>query len=203
MSTGIGLAILRISLGLLLAGHGSQKLFGWFHGHGLSETPAFFDSVGYRPGRITARLAGLCKLTAGLMLALGLLTPLAAAIGVGVLLAASAVHAANGLWATDGGFELPGFYAIAAAALGFTGPGRYALDGWLGLHWSWRHGLAAMIVGTMAGALAILSRRLVQPVAATPESSGTRVDDLVPAQRPQPAGYRLHSVFFSRRVFSR
>lgn len=158
MTAGIGLAVLRIGVGLLLAGHGCQKLFGWFRGHGLTGTAAFFDSVGYRPGRYLAALAGICELTAGLLFATGLLTPLGAAIAIGTMLAAAALHVRNGLWATDGGFELPGCYALMAAALGFTGAGRYSLDHWLGYTWSWRYGLAALLVGLVAGAAAITAR---------------------------------------------
>src|SRR5882672_2377034 len=124
----VGLLIIRVVLGLLLVGHGAQKLFGWFGGPGLAQTGAFFDSVGHRPGRRMAALAGLAEVSGGGLLALGLLTPLGAAIVVGVMLAAAAVHAPNGLWASTGGYELPGFYAVTATGLAFAGPGDLSLD---------------------------------------------------------------------------
>ena len=54
----LGLLVLRVVVGLLLAGHGAQKLFGWYGGHGLRGTAAFFDQIGLRPGRITPPLPG-------------------------------------------------------------------------------------------------------------------------------------------------
>jgi len=155
MSTSIGLLLLRAAFGAVLIGHGTQKLFGWFGGHGLSRTGGWFESVGYRPGRRLAALAGLAETIGGLLMVLGLVTPLAAALLIAVMLAASAVHAPHGLWTADGGFELPAFYGLTAAALAITGPGRYSLDHVLGLTWNWREALAALAVGISAAALTI------------------------------------------------
>jgi putative oxidoreductase len=84
-------------LGLLLMGHGTPKLRGSFGGHGLSGTAGFFDSVGYRPGRRMAVLAGRAEVTGGALVTLGL-HPLGAAIVVGTMFATGAVHTSNGLW---------------------------------------------------------------------------------------------------------
>jgi putative oxidoreductase len=102
----VGLFLVRVVVGMLLIGHAAQKLFGWFGGHGLTGTGAFFDGIGYRPGRRLA-LAGLAELTGGLLLALGLLTPLAAAIIVGTMIAAASTHMRNGLWVQNGGEVTP------------------------------------------------------------------------------------------------
>lgn len=75
----IGLLLLRSAIGLTLAAHGAQKLFGWFGGAGLNGTAGFMESLGFRPGRRQARMAGLVEAGGGLLLALGLLTPVAAA----------------------------------------------------------------------------------------------------------------------------
>jgi hypothetical protein len=72
-----GLLILRVVVGGLLVGHGTQKLFGWFGGHGPRATGAFFELLGYRPGVLFAVIAGLTEAGGGMMLAVGLLTPLA------------------------------------------------------------------------------------------------------------------------------
>ncbi|SOF02226.1 putative oxidoreductase [Streptomyces sp. OV198] len=103
----VGLFLVRVVVGMLLIGHAAQKLFGWFGGHGLTGTGAFFDGIGYRPGRRLALLAGLAELTGGLLLALGLLTPLAAAIIVGTMIAAASTHMRNGLWVQNGGEVTP------------------------------------------------------------------------------------------------
>ncbi len=155
----VGLFVIRSALGLLLIGHGTQKLFGWFGGPGLTGTSSFFESVGYRPGRRMAALAGLAEATAGGLLALGLLTPLGAAIAVGVMLAAASVHVPNGLWSANGGYELPAFYAVIATGLAFAGPGRISIDHLLGLSWSWPYGLGAVALGVVAALPLIVRRR--------------------------------------------
>ena len=57
----VGLLVARLALGLLMAAHGSQKLFGWFGGHGLAGTGGYFESLGFRPGRTFALAAGLAE----------------------------------------------------------------------------------------------------------------------------------------------
>ena len=118
-----GLLILRLVVGLVLAGHGAQKLFGLFGGYGIAGTGGWLDSIGFRPGRPMAVLVGLAELAGGLGLALGLLTPLSAAVVIGTMAVAVWTHSSNGLWSTSGGYELPLVNAVAAAALAFTGAG--------------------------------------------------------------------------------
>src|SRR5438874_1069098 len=84
----------------------ASRLFGWFGGHGLEGTGGFFHGLGYRPGKFFATIAGLSEFFGGVLLALGLLTPLAAAAIIGVMFnAVAAVHGKNGPWMTDGGYE--------------------------------------------------------------------------------------------------
>ena len=155
-----GLFLIRAVLGLLLFAHGCQKLFGWWGGHGLEGTGGFFHTLGHRPGRQMAALAGASEATGGALLFLGLLTPLGAAAIIGTMtVAAVSVHADNGLWATNGGYELPMFYGVVAAGLAFTGPGSFSIDNGLGLHlagWGW--GLLALVLGGIGAAIQ-LSRR--------------------------------------------
>src|SRR5204863_3313150 len=82
----VGMLILRLVVGALFIGHGTQKLFGWFEGHGLEGTAGFMDSLGYRPGKRYAAIGGLAEAGGGLLLVLGLLTPLAAVLIVGMML---------------------------------------------------------------------------------------------------------------------
>jgi uncharacterized membrane protein YphA (DoxX/SURF4 family) len=84
----LGLLLLRLTVGLTIAAHGSQKLFGWFSGPGLSGTGQFFTMLGFPPGRRHASMAGLSETVGGLLLALGLLTPLAAAAKIAVMIVA-------------------------------------------------------------------------------------------------------------------
>ena len=56
-----GLLLARMVLGLLMAAHGAQKLFGWFGGYGLAGTGGFFESLGFRPGRFFAAAAGFTE----------------------------------------------------------------------------------------------------------------------------------------------
>ncbi|MFI1917531.1 DoxX family protein [Nocardia sp. NPDC020380] len=150
----IGLLVLRVGFGVLLAVHGSQKLFGWFNGYGLDATAGAFEGMGYHPGKFFAALAGLSEITGGLLLALGLLTPLAAAIALGTML-----NAFNSTW--QGGFaqwELPTVYGLAVIAIAFTGPGRFSLD--VGRPWQ-RQGI---VWGAGAVALAVVAGLLTLAV---------------------------------------
>jgi putative oxidoreductase len=157
----IGLLLLRVVIGLLLAGHGAQKLFGWFGGHGLDGTGGFFHALGYRPGKRWATVAGLSEFLGGLLLAVGLFTPLAAAAIIGTMFnAAVSVHAKKGPWITDGGWEYTLVLAASAAALAFTGAGAVSVDYALGLDLDgagW--GIAAIALALVAGIATDVYRR--------------------------------------------
>jgi putative oxidoreductase len=163
----LGLLVLRTVLGLTLAAHGAQKLFGWFGGHGLAGTGAFFEQLGFRPGKAQAFLAGMMEAGGGLLLAAGLFTPLAAAVIVAVMLVAIVgVHAAKGFFAQNGGFEYPLTIGAAAAALGFTGPGAFSLDAALGLFPGPVWGVAALVAGLLMGVAPLVARRTEWPAKA-------------------------------------
>ena len=157
----IGILLLRVVIGLFFAGHGAQKLFGWFEGHGLEGTGGFFDKLGYRPGKVFAVIAGASELCGGVLLVLGLLTPLAAAAIIGVMLnAAVAVHAKNGPWITNGGWEYTAILATAAAAIAFAGPGAVSLDYAFGVYEDgFAAGLSAIALGLLAGLMTTAYRR--------------------------------------------
>ncbi|MFD4247112.1 DoxX family membrane protein [Streptomyces sp. NPDC058525] len=154
-----GLLLLRLVLGLTMAAHGSQKLFGWFGGGGISGTGQFFTASGYPAGEAMAVLAGLTETLGGLGLAAGLLTPLAAAALVGTLVNAIAVHGAGSFFAPKG-IEYELLLAVGAAALALTGPGRYAADRFLPVLRSHRlaHGALAVALGVVLGAVLLLVR---------------------------------------------
>lgn len=129
----IGLLLLRLVVGGMMIGHGAQKAFGAFGGLGLDGTAPLFEQWGFRPGRRNVLLAATVELIAAPMLILGLATPIACAMIIGVLIVAASVTVENGLWATRGGFELPMIYALVTVALAFTGPGHLAADRVIGL----------------------------------------------------------------------
>jgi putative oxidoreductase len=162
----VGLLIGRLVVGLLMAAHGSQKLFGWFGGHGLEGTGQFFGSLGFRPGRTFATLAGLGELASGLLIALGVLGPVGPAILLSVMIVAGmSVHWRNGLFATKNGIEVPLLYATGAIALAFTGFGRYSLDAMLGTTAALSAPnviLVALAIGVLGG-IANLSIRRKEP----------------------------------------
>ncbi|MEV4558235.1 DoxX family membrane protein [Kitasatospora sp. NPDC049285] len=131
-----GLLLLRLVAGLLVAGHGVQKISFHLGGSGLAGGTAEFRGDGFRGGRLTALAAGGTQLGAGLLLALGLLTPLAAAGVMGVMTVALTVKWPHGLWVQHDGFEYPLVLIVIGAVLAATGPGQWSLDGALGLaHW--------------------------------------------------------------------
>ncbi|MEU9300795.1 DoxX family membrane protein [Streptomyces sp. NPDC048269] len=155
-----GLLLLRLVLGLTMAAHGSQKLFGWFGGGGISGTGQFFTASGYPAGDAMAVLAGLTETLGGLGLAVGLLTPLAGAAVVGTLINAIAVHGAGSFFAPEG-IEYELLLTAGAAALALTGPGRYAVDRLLPVLRSHRlaHGALAVTLGVvLAGALLLVRK---------------------------------------------
>src|SRR5438270_9315523 len=138
MDTNTGLLIARLVLGLLMAGHGAQKLFGWFGGHGLAGVSGFMEQLGFRPGRPFALAAALGEVVSGLLVALGFLGPIGPAIMLSVMIvAAVTVHWRNGVFVASNGIEVPLLYAAGAIALGLTGPGSFSLHALLGLTAPW------------------------------------------------------------------
>ena len=157
----LALFVLRIVVGGLFAAHGAQKLFGSLGGHGIAGTGQFFESLGLRPGERHARLAGLGEFGGGLLLILGLLTPLGAAALIGVMtVAILTVHAPKGWQATEGGYEYNVVLVAVAFALAAAGPGAWSLDHAFGLDsggvgWAF----AALAAGVLGGMGALISAR--------------------------------------------
>ena len=101
-----GILIIRLVIGLLFIGHGAQKLFGMFGGHGLRGTAGWLESIGMKPGMLMAFMAGAGELVGGLLFASGIwLTIGAALIVITMLVSIVTVHGKNGLWITAGGYE--------------------------------------------------------------------------------------------------
>lgn len=152
----IGLSVVRAIVGLLFVGHGTQKLFGWFGGHGPEGTGQFFESIGLRPGKPNALAAGTSEAVGGALLATGLATPLAAAALTGTMATAiQTVHGAKGVWVSDGGFEYN--LVLIAAVLAIT-------DETSGRGWA----LAELLAGLAGSAAVVTLARQVSDGAETP-----------------------------------
>lgn len=148
-TTDLGLLILRVGVGLIAMAHGSQKLFGWWNGPRLSGFEDYLvnsanTDIGFNPdaAKWLAVLGALSETIGGLMLVLGLLTPVAGAAVLGVMVVAALFKStlAGGVWFfavdpdfTNKGIEYELFLGLAAAVIILTGPGRISLDfnrGW-------------------------------------------------------------------------
>ena len=157
----LGLLILRVVVGGLFAGHGAQKLFGYFGGGGLEGTAGMFDKLGLRPSWLHARAAGTAEFMGGALLALGLFTPFAAAALIAVMTTAVIkVHAPNGIWNTNKGYEYNLVLVAVAFAMAAVGAGAWSLDNAFGLD---LHGvgwaIGALVVGIAGGVGTVLSGR--------------------------------------------
>src|SRR5205085_11530543 len=150
---GLGLLVARLVLGLLMAAHGAQKLFGWFGGYGLTGTAGFFEQLGFRPGRLFAAAAAMGEVVSGVLVALGLFGPVGPALLRSVMIVAASTHWSNGGFAQNNGYEVPLLYAAGAATLALTGPGRFSLDAMLGISSLWTPALAiiALTIGIIGG----------------------------------------------------
>src|SRR5229473_1198722 len=135
MMTALGLLILRLGIGLILAAHGAQKLFGWWGGPGMTKWAQAVQRLRIRPAQPWAWVAAVSEFGGGLLLASGLLSPLGSLAIIGAMLVAIAtVHLSKGFWVTKSGYEFNLTLIGAAAALGIIGPGAYSLDNALRVH---------------------------------------------------------------------
>jgi putative oxidoreductase len=185
MGTNLGRLLLRVTVGSIFVEHGTQKLFGWFGGHGPGGTAQFFESIGLRPGRRNAIVAGVAEAGGGALLVLGLATPAAAAaVGSVMVTALRTAIWRDGIKVGTGGYEL--LLLANAIAIADLGPGRLSLDALLrserrGLRWA-----AVTLGGAVAGsALAIAAgRRQPAGPAEEPSAQGERAEAEATAATP-------------------
>lgn len=162
------LLVFRVLVGLIFASHGWAKRFS---GGGIDGTAGWFESIGMRPGRLHAHAASTTEMGAGLLLALGLVTPVAAAGIIGVMVVAGwVVHRPNGFFIVSEGWEFTFVVGLMAVLVAGLGPGRYSLDhaiGWADSLNGWTGLAVALVLGIGAGAaqIAIFHR----PDAPTPD----------------------------------
>src|SRR3954465_8180717 len=125
----LGTLLIRAVVGPLFIGHGTQKLFGWFGGHGIEGTGGFFEDLGLRPGKRHAVAGGTAETLGGLLLMLGAATPVATTMVSSTMVTAiRKVHAAKGPWVTEGGYEYNAVLIATMTALAEAGPGLLSVD---------------------------------------------------------------------------
>jgi putative oxidoreductase len=187
----IGVLIVRLVVGGLLAGHGAQKLFGAFGGHGLKGTSQWMESMELKPGDAWARLAGSSELGGGILTMLGFLNPLGPIAGIGAMAMAWAkVHLGKPVWVTTGGAELPLTNMAVLTALTIAGPGKLSLDSLFGVRvprWVGFAALAGVFGALWYGAREEIERGLSTVVAGGGEVEGDPTSDPADAAEVQAA----------------
>ncbi len=172
VSRDLGLLVLRLAVGGLLAGHGSQKLFGWFQGPGLKGTAGWLESLGLTPGTPWATAASASEFGGGVLTTLGFLHPLGPLGTMGAMIMATVkAHWGKPIWASKGGAELPVINMATALALTLTGPGRFSLDHVLGIRLPRALVFAITVVEAATLAIGIMSRPTPPPTPATEEQA--------------------------------
>jgi putative oxidoreductase len=173
MSISFGLLILRVIVGLTVAAHGAQKVFGWWGGSGLTGWTGAIKSMRVRPALPWAVASALAELLGGLGLAAGFLTPLPSfAIAGSMLVAITLVHLPKGFWNTQGGYEFNLTLLGAVAAVAVAGPGRYSLDALFGIQLPEPWTLIVMTVLTLGGvAVALLTRTPAEATVKNPQTT--------------------------------
>jgi len=162
MTHDLGILLIRVIIGLGMAAHGAQKLFGWFGGYGLKGTGGFMESLGFRPGVTFAAMSGGGELLGGLLILLGFLGPIGPALVISVLtVAILTVHIRHGFLAANNGYELPLMYIAGALTAAFTSSSMLTLDNLFDI--TLFHSAAAtwvfVALGLISGILAALVRR--------------------------------------------
>ena len=168
----IGPTLFRGVAGPLFIGHGSQKLWGKFGGHGIEGTGGAFEQLGLRPGERHAKAAGIAEVTGGTLLTLGALTPLAATLVSSTMVTAiRKVHWKQGPWNTEGGWEFPAMIIAAMAALADRGPGSPSVDATLFPRLHGRTWAIGSLLAATAGSTLVTSPPLNQGDAGAPEQA--------------------------------
>jgi putative oxidoreductase len=168
-----GILLLRVVLGLIMAAHGAQKLFGWWGGPGLRGVYGWLGSSRFRGGWAPVVALVTAEFGGGLALALGFLTPIGAlAIVVVMLIAVATAHWPNGFWNGSGGYEFNLLIAASATALAVFGGGRFSLDRVFG----WADNLSGVWwgVGVLGAATVIAAAMLT--VGRRPEAPPTQTE---------------------------
>jgi putative oxidoreductase len=169
----LALFVIRIVSGLLVAGHGSQKLFGWFEGPGLKNWSAATESMGMKPGSFFGPAGAIGEFGGGTLTALGFLNPIGPiAVVTMMILASIKAHWGKPIWASKGGAELALSFLAPTAAVALDGPGQYSLDSLLGVKLP-RWVTALSLLGSAAAIVSATRPDLVERVLGNAPAQGT------------------------------
>ena len=127
-TTNTALLALRLILATVFIFHGSQKLFGWFGGYGLTATGQYMESIGIPFGTASAFLAASTEFFGGILLVAGVLVPFVTIPMVFTMLVAGFVAHGDGFSAQTGGMEYSLTLAVTLASLGLLGGGDWTLE---------------------------------------------------------------------------
>jgi putative oxidoreductase len=157
----LALLILQLAVGLTFAAHGAQKLLGWWGGPGLAGWEGAMQHMGFRPARLFALTSAGIEFGGGLLLAVGLFTPVVAlALVAQAVVIIGQVHWEHGFFNSQSGIEFPLLLGVGAAAIGLAGPSGVSLDALLGFAPDASIRLAAVAAGIIAGLVALTIPRL-------------------------------------------
>jgi putative oxidoreductase len=174
----LGSLAIRAAVGPLFVGHGTQKLFGWFGGHGVEGTGGYFEQLGLRPGKRHAVAAGAAEALGGALITLGFLTPLGATLVSGTMVTAiRKAHAKNGPWVTNGGYEYNLVLLATMVALTENGPAAPSLDDVLFPNLRGSRLAALQLGAAIAGSFAVSAPPLNEPAPGPAEGSSDVAGD--------------------------
>jgi putative oxidoreductase len=162
MGIDVALLLLRLAVGLTFAAHGAQKAFGWWSGPGMDGWTAAMERMNFRPARLWALVSTAAELGGGLLLAVGLLTPFAAAVLVGqAIVIIGQAHWERGFFNTKGGFEYPLTLGAVAIALTLAGAGAFSFDAAMALDYPLEVRLGLIVVGVIGGFIGLALPRSI------------------------------------------
>jgi putative oxidoreductase len=168
----LGILILRVVVGLVLTVHGSQKLFGWFGGSGIKGTVGMTQMLRLRPAGFWASMVIAGEFGGGLLLVVGLFSPLGPlGVAAAMLVASILVHRSKGFLAAKGGYEYPLTLLASAVAVGLSGPGRYSLDALLSTAIPGGAAVALTVLTVIAIIAAMVTRRPAAPHGTAPATA--------------------------------
>lgn len=162
----LGVLILRLAIGLTFAAHGAQKAFGWWRGPGPANWMKAVHGMGFHPPGLFAAASIGAELVAGLMLALGFITPVAAAVLVAQAIVISIqAHLSHGFFSKEGGFEFPFVLGAGTFAVGLLGAGSWSLDALFGVEFPANARAVLLLAGLAGGCLVLAMRGALSPAA--------------------------------------